>query len=102
MGGRQVSTTLTKRIEEGCKAASRVAALPLSFERRLALVAGEVLPMSLYGAQVSAVPRSALGRLKARIALAMDQTMARNRAVEAVLDLAFPKELDPVSHIAAM
>ena len=56
----------------------------------------------LYGAAVSTIPKAAAARLKARLAVALDQRMAKSRPVDAVLDLAAPSEICPTSQVLAV
>eukprot|EP00969_Alexandrium_andersonii_P159869 7064341-Alexandrium_andersonii.AAC.1 len=95
VGKRASGSTLTKRLGEAAKTAELVARFPASFERRMQVVLGKVLPQGLYGVEATPASSHALRHLRTKIATVVDGKAAPVRAVELALAVALPRRLTP-------
>eukprot|EP00969_Alexandrium_andersonii_P183651 8115077-Alexandrium_andersonii.AAC.1 len=96
-----VATTLKKRFAKAKEVLGMLSTLPTSQQNKVAVIAGKVLPMGLYGVPTTPVPVGELASLRSKIASALDRRAARSRNVTLAIAVQ-GRNVDPRHHILAL
>eukprot|EP00969_Alexandrium_andersonii_P119857 5299081-Alexandrium_andersonii.AAC.1 len=78
-GARLVGTTIRSRFNAGVEAARRLQSLPTPIDHRVQAVLGKVLPLSLYGAPATPIPKRSMDRLRTALVEVVDKGAANSR-----------------------
>ena len=99
---RRVARTLTARVHEATKRATRAARVAAGGGARQALAVGAVISVGTYGVQVAGISASLLGVLTAAVARVLGSGLVARRCRSAVIGLAGPVERDPRVAVPAL
>eukprot|EP00969_Alexandrium_andersonii_P209904 9272182-Alexandrium_andersonii.AAC.1 len=80
LAGKMHGGTIAARIDCGVEVCRVIRGLPASYERKIQLITGKVLPASLYGAATSPVSQKKMHSLKTAITEVANEGAARTRS----------------------
>eukprot|EP00969_Alexandrium_andersonii_P214718 9483107-Alexandrium_andersonii.AAC.1 len=95
LGATAVSPTGAKRLEAAAEVARAAGQLKAPHQRKLACIAGKVMPGGLYGCQAGPVPQKQLRKLGSAVAQAIYPGAAAGRARALAQSVAARGTIDP-------
>ena len=99
MGKRAYAPTIAARVRRAILVLRRMRSVPASTATEMKVIMGKVMPMIMYGTQVSPTPKKLVESARAAIADAMDPEMAGCRATSMVMNACHAFTCDPGCHI---